>query len=1070
MPGWVPHQLFVLVVAILITYLAQLNERIGLTIVKDLPSDLPIPTFHDMTTIGSTAANVAVIAVIAFLQSYSIAAKAVPGLDANREMWASGCVNFMCGIFGGFPVATSMSLSAVLCDRQCSTPIPSLVSGLIMLFSITVLTRLGVFYYLPNNVLAAIICGAMTKLINLREPFRLWKVNKMECLVWSVTFLLTLFLGITIGVLTGMGLSLVLVILRVARPHTASIGFSPHTGAYTELSEDPELLVYPRVLMWRFDGPLYFVNMGYFEEQLGAAVEAEARPIDVIVVNCSRVTDIDAAGLSYLPVTLRNVYAADPTHRRFIVLAQLHGRVEPLIRSCSFDIIIDGSRQHDENECCALSRTMDDAVRYANTRVSAAVLSDGLAPAVGYAAAAFVADAIVHDVRDASALRQTGVRKSIFAPECEEDVALMNSYRMQKDEGHSLYDAATKEMVGVIGVFRHADRTPKQKMKVRIHSSLIPKSFASWPAGEKKQIATASVVKLLLDELRTAELNGTIDNEACRLVSTASSDLAGLTLQLKKEGRDFAVLVCKWGGTLTDSGRKQAMQLGKSLLARFFAAGDVPLQKIQQFMKYPHVRSGSDERVASTAVVVMQAMTDDENFSARQIVIDDELLTHIPSAATEALEHAAQNLSRVLHARTAAVAQFYFHIPCFRDFLELPVAFEGNLNSSSAEGTVGSFVSPFAAMCELRRLMLAAAGGLHVVEQLVADEGRRGDDDDSSPFAPSAASSSRSGWQRLVLYEQEPFESLRHRWAVLTAAFAPRGETGEQPFDVSTIPKIVDYAAYDSLHNLSIIELFVETEQRSDGALETTREFAESAFVVVAALRKIDRMASMLSVVCAALYAGSSSSERFVTGTLLSGPLCHRIVNDVAELAAADAARMKLGAMNSPRESVYEDVPSATPLTRCYFTQQSHLNALRNCLVECPVNRQFHQIAERSMLGYMTHLLFKVYRCRRTEGTPQGVAASREGSTPAELFDYFTEVYLSTGARASAGTEETMLMPMTRIHHGLSQSDITRISNEVHRTSALLNQQVTTGLKNWLTATRRTASEQAVSQRVAGIK
>lgn len=49
-PKWVPHQLIVVIVSTIITYTCELNTRIRLPIVKDMPAELPTPSFEALSS------------------------------------------------------------------------------------------------------------------------------------------------------------------------------------------------------------------------------------------------------------------------------------------------------------------------------------------------------------------------------------------------------------------------------------------------------------------------------------------------------------------------------------------------------------------------------------------------------------------------------------------------------------------------------------------------------------------------------------------------------------------------------------------------------------------------------------------------------------------------------------------------------------------------------------------------------------------------------------------------------------------------------------------------------------
>src|SRR5690606_39436617 len=86
--------------------------------------------------------------------------------------------------------------------------------------------------------------------------------------MWGATFLATLLLGIEMGILSGMGLSLLMVIYKASRPHMAQLGRVPGTSIYRNIRRFDNLETRQDLLMFRLDGPLYFANIDYVKSHL----------------------------------------------------------------------------------------------------------------------------------------------------------------------------------------------------------------------------------------------------------------------------------------------------------------------------------------------------------------------------------------------------------------------------------------------------------------------------------------------------------------------------------------------------------------------------------------------------------------------------------------------------------------------------------------------------------------------------------------------------------------------------------------------------------------------------------
>ncbi|KAK7194780.1 sulfate transporter-like protein [Novymonas esmeraldas] len=331
LPLWIPHQLIVVVLSILVTWGFRLDERLDLAIVRDIPASLSWPRFPPMDNLVGLGPYTLTITVISFVQMYVVAQRVMPDIDPNAELFAGGVTNLLVNLMSGMPVSNSFSCSSVLIEQKVHTPLTAYAAGTVVLITILFLTRLGVFYYLPKQALAAIVVSSVWRLVNFSGPAQLWRYSRKDAGVWVLTFVLTVVGGITIGVLSGIAFSLILVVLRIARPRAVSVGFNMQTFRYGDIRKDPELLVYPNILMWRFDAPLYFINTGFFQERLVAAIAAEVRPIDVVLVTCGKVVDIDAAALASLPNILDGIAKSDPARPRRIILTDIHGRLEKVL-------------------------------------------------------------------------------------------------------------------------------------------------------------------------------------------------------------------------------------------------------------------------------------------------------------------------------------------------------------------------------------------------------------------------------------------------------------------------------------------------------------------------------------------------------------------------------------------------------------------------------------------------------------------------------------------------------------------------------------------------------------------
>lgn len=197
---------------------------------------------------------------------------------------------------------------------------------------------------------------------------------------------------------------------------------------------------------------------------------------------------------------------------------------------------------------------------------------------------------------------------------------------------------------GVVGVFRHADRTPKQKLKmVTTNRDLL--SFFKDPRKEVKlkndinQDQLGRILEIATDLLANMSLleeNG-LSPEYLEKLSllrrVLSKGYAGTKVQLKPlkweddgEGETVvqALFICKWvnrhprgslrfkGGFITHTGVHQANSLGKYLLKSVFRDNKSLLENLQ-------VYSNNERRVKKTAKELAKSLLEKPKFPMSSI-------------------------------------------------------------------------------------------------------------------------------------------------------------------------------------------------------------------------------------------------------------------------------------------------------------------------------------------------------------------------------------------------------------------------------------------------------------------
>ena len=306
--GWsskIPSALVVVVIGICwVTFTHQIQPSVA--IVGNIPDGLPNFSFPPLKweIIKELIPISLTIALVAFMEAISIA-KSIQEkhktyeINPNQELLALGASNMIGSFFQSYPTTGGFSRTAVNNEAGAKTGVAALISALIVAIILTFFTDW--FYYLPKSVLGAIIIVAVIKLINYKYAIRLYKIRKDEFLVLLFTFIATLFIGITEGILFGIIFSFLLLIYRTSKPHYAFLGRIGSTNYFKNIKRFPdEVVLRDDLIILRFDAQLFFGNIHFFKKLVFDALNKNPRKVKGFIINARSMNYIDSTAIEQL--------------------------------------------------------------------------------------------------------------------------------------------------------------------------------------------------------------------------------------------------------------------------------------------------------------------------------------------------------------------------------------------------------------------------------------------------------------------------------------------------------------------------------------------------------------------------------------------------------------------------------------------------------------------------------------------------------------------------------------------------------------------------------------------------
>ena len=210
--------------------------------------------------------SIAIAKFFAQQQSYII--------NPTQELLALGLSNLLSSFVGSFPITGSFSRTSVNAQSGVCTPAGGIVTGAVVLLAITLLNPW--FDNIPQPVLGALVIVAVAPLIDVKMVWTIWKVRGIDDLSLLLSFLLTLFLGITWGVPVTCLFCIAVVLYRHAKPR----------HKFTNLRE--------RIIV-TFNGGWTYSGAEYIWQRIEEDVfsDQQNEPVKNVVLDCADMPEID---------------------------------------------------------------------------------------------------------------------------------------------------------------------------------------------------------------------------------------------------------------------------------------------------------------------------------------------------------------------------------------------------------------------------------------------------------------------------------------------------------------------------------------------------------------------------------------------------------------------------------------------------------------------------------------------------------------------------------------------------------------------------------------------------------
>ncbi|TMW68840.1 hypothetical protein Poli38472_006308 [Pythium oligandrum] len=502
-----------------------------------------------------------------------------------------------------------------------------------------------------------------------------------------------------------------------------------------------------------------------------------------------------------------------------------------------------------------------------------------------------------------------------------------------------LEDERREELRCVIAVVRHGDRTPKQKLKtvvwekdlvdfyekrrnkdkydelkvkavadlqelldlvrnlIKAYAPVVGLKEAVWEVEGGDSFEKLLQMKRVLERWKFAGINRKVQFKP-RRSHVSQSPSSG-------DERTELLMIIKWGGDLTEAGKRQGEKLGQEFRNKLYPVEEGGLLRLHSTFRHDLKIFTSDEgRVQMTAAAFAKGFLELEGDLTPILV---SLVTTLGKNANKMLDHSGQAEANEEIQRTKEKLKTLIQRD-YASFDELAAAI-APLKTESILKALQSIKSPFEALSRLHDLIAK-------YKTEIQEHAQSKHSDEKTP-----------------LYMGETFSLMSERWEKLYRDFY---SAKTDKYDLSKIPDVYDCIKYDLLHNshvglrhgrklFKLAEAFASVYVPQEYGMEVSEKQSIGIRVSQALCAKI--RADIVTVM-----SGSTGGELSSIGNSFYGSLNFQSSADDSDGGDQDVEHHGYRLDPSYAKELRIKSPATQVRTRLYFTSESHMHTLLNVL------------------------------------------------------------------------------------------------------------------------------------------
>ncbi|XP_061684705.1 solute carrier family 26 member 10 isoform X2 [Syngnathoides biaculeatus] len=241
----IPVEILTVIIATSVAYAFSLDSFYAIEIVGHIPAGFPRPQLPSLHTFPDIAGDTVAITFVGYAVSVSLAMiyadKHGYSIHPNQELLAHGISNTVSSFFTCFPSSATLATTNILESAGGYT----------------------------QAVLACINVTSLRQMfLQFQDLPELWRISKIDFMVWVVTWLSVVVLNVDLGLAIGVVFSMMTVICRTQRAGCSVLGRASNTEIYRPVENHSKCYEVPGMKILTYNGPIYYGNRSFFREEM----------------------------------------------------------------------------------------------------------------------------------------------------------------------------------------------------------------------------------------------------------------------------------------------------------------------------------------------------------------------------------------------------------------------------------------------------------------------------------------------------------------------------------------------------------------------------------------------------------------------------------------------------------------------------------------------------------------------------------------------------------------------------------------------------------------------------------